>query len=159
MGKSIVTEATGGRARGTDTSQFDAFLSSNPVSIGVLAGVVTMAGQIAAQFELPSTACRITALAFAALLACYQVRFAQKRSVRESLILVPIVSVIIFTTGWGANQLVYEAQARAPAARMAPAAREVSALERLSDLIIPSAHAAGRDSDRDRSRRDGWKRW
>jgi hypothetical protein len=160
MSKSIDTEvATGsGSRRGSDMSQLDAFLSSNPVSVGVMAGVVTMAGQIAAQFELPSQACRFTALAFALLLACYQVRVAQKRSMRESMFLVPVVSVIIFTTGWGANGLIYEAQASAPVARAAPAKPEVSPLEKLTELIIPSAHAA--DGDRDRGRRkDGWKRW
>ena len=159
MGKSIVTE-TVTRLRASEMRQFDAFLSSNPVSVGVLAGVVTMAGQTAAQFELPSHACRIIALAFAALLACYQVCFAQNRSVRESVFLVPIVSVIIFTTGLGTNGLIADAQAKAPLEREVSTERKVSLVEQLSELVIPSAHAADQGSDRDRERkRGGWKRW
>jgi hypothetical protein len=158
MDKSMVTQ-TLTRIRGSEMKQFDAFLSSNPVSVGVLAGVVTMAGQTAAQFELPSHTCRIVALAFAALLACYQVRFAQNRSMRESVFLVPIVSVIIFTTGLGTNGLIADAQAKTPVTREAPAERKVSPLEQLSELFIPSAHAANQD-DRDRKRKQGgWKRW
>jgi hypothetical protein len=155
----------GGSRRGSERSQLDAFLGGNPASVGVLAGVVTMAGQIAAQFEMPSHACRLTALTFALLLACYQVHFAQKRSTRESLFLVPIVAVTIFTTGWGANGLIYEAQANPPVARTAPAEPHVSSLERIGEFFIPSAHAAVEtvaqtDRDRDRRRRrDGWKRW
>jgi hypothetical protein len=163
MSRSIATEEASHSHR-PDAKSFEAFLGSNPVSVGVLAGVVTMAGQIAAQFDLPSHACRVTALAFAALLACYQVRVAQKRSVRESMLLVPIMSVIIFTTGWGANGLIYETQARSPIGHAASRERTVSLLERLSEFVIPSAQAAEagakQDPERDRDRRrDGWKRW
>jgi hypothetical protein len=163
MSRSITTEATTHSHR-PDARSLEAFMSSNPVSVGVLAGVVTMAGQIAAQFDLPSHACRVTALAFAALLACYQVRVAQKRSVRESVLLVPIMSVIILTTGWGANGLIYESQSRSPVMRTAADGRNVSLLERLSELVIPSAQAAeagaNPDPQRDQERsQGGWKRW
>lgn len=158
-------ETIGAMRRASERSQMDTFLSGNPASVGVLAGVVTMAGQIAAQFEMPSHACRFTALLFALLLACYQVHFAQKRSTRESVFLVPIVAVTIFTTGWGANGLIFEAQAHPQSTPTAQTERQVSSLEQISEFFIPSANAAtetvaqnDRDSDRER-RKGGWKRW
>lgn len=144
-----------------DVGQLEVFMKSNPASTGVLAGVVTMSGQIAAQLTLPGLGCRLVALGFALLLAYYQVGIAQRRPRRESVFLVPIVAVILFTTGWGANGLIYEAYAREAKAQIsAPAEPRASLGEWLVDVIIPSAHAqSGGSRGEDRSRRDGWKSW
>jgi hypothetical protein len=133
--KSKSTEASGeGPAT---TSHLEAFLKTNPASTGVLAGVVTMSGQLAAQLEVPSYGCRIVALAFALLLAYYQVGIAQRRRL-ESLFLVPIVAVILFTTGWGANRLIYEHQSGTqPVFHQL----QVSLGEWLIEQIIPAAQA------------------
>jgi hypothetical protein len=155
-----------------ERTQFDSFLSDNPASTGVLAGVVTMAGQIAAQFDLSGEVCRLAALVFALLLAYYQVGVAQRRPARESLFLVPIVAVIIFTGGWGANGLIYEAHKSQVSAVQPASPQQLSDLEKgespravamlkwVADSIIPSAQAAegGNQGSNDR-RRGGWKKW
>lgn len=149
-----------------ESSHLDAFLKSNPAATGVMAGVVTMSGQIAAQFGMPGLGCRITALLFALLLAAYQVGIAQRRPLRESMLLVPIVSVILFTTGWGANGLIYETRHETHpshvASAEAPPASQPSLAEWIAAQIVPAASAQGggrgndRGSDRDRG---GWKKW
>jgi len=150
-----------------DGGQFDAFLKNNPASVGVMAAVVGMAGQLAAQFDLSSLACRAVALGFAVLLACYQIRIAQRRPLMESVVLVPIVAVILFTSGWGASGLLYEAQYRRPVTEAVSAAPATAAARAL-ELVVPAAVAAteaaaqqgkaDRDKDRDQ-KQDGWKRW
>lgn len=157
-----ITSAAG--ASPVETSQLEVFLKSNPASTGVLAGVVTMSGQIAAQLTLPALGCRLVALGFALLLAYYQVFVAQRRTRRESVFLVPIVAVILFTTGWGANGLIYEAyarEARAATEATASPAPQASLGDWIIDVIIPSAHAQSGDSrgDDSRRKRDGWKSW
>jgi len=145
-----------------ESSHLDAFLKSNPASTGVMAGVVTMSGQIAAQFGMPGVGCRIVALLFAALLAGYQVHIAQRRPLREALLLIPIVSVILFTTGWGANGLIYETRHNAPSQQVAEAPRtDPSVGQWLAEQIVPAAHAQGSGGgDRGGSRdRGGWKKW
>ena len=145
----------------SDSGQLEVFLKSNPASTGVLAGVVTMSGQIAAQLHAPGLACRIVALGFALLLAYYQVGVAQRRPRVESVLLVPIVAVILFTTGWGANGLIYEAYARQlkeTTQVSATASNEASFAERLVEVIIPVAHADER-GDTDKRKKDGWKSW
>jgi hypothetical protein len=139
-------------------------LKTNPASTGVLAGVVTMSGQIAAQLQVPGLGCRIVALVFALLLACYQVAIAQRRPYRESAFLVPIVAVILFTTGWGANGLIYESYAKAAdqAAQTTASPRPQGSLgERLAESIVPAAHAQAGDAKGGggEKKEGGWKKW
>jgi hypothetical protein len=147
-----------------EPTHLDEFLKTNPASTGVLAGVVTMSGQIAAQLQVPGLGCRIVALVFAALLGYYQVAIAQRRPARESAFLVPIVAVILFTTGWGANGLLYEATARASgqAAQITIPARPHASLgEWLAERFVPAAHAQsgnGKGGDR-KDDQGGWKKW
>jgi len=156
------------KSRSTATSgetQLDAFLKTNPASTGVLAGVVTMSGQLAAQFEMPSLGCRIVALIFALLLAYYQVGIAQRRPRNESLFLVPIVAVILFTTGWGANRLLYEADVKLTkeAAQTVSHSPQASLGEWLAEKVIPAAHAqsggAQTENDQNKEKRSRWRNW
>jgi hypothetical protein len=163
MQEVLSTPTRGGAA---EPSHFDAFLKSNPASVGVLAGVVTMSGQMAAQFGIEGHGCRVTALVFALGLAIYQVAIAQRRPARESVFLAPIVAVILFTSGWGTNNLIYEAhelRTQRAVTDGAPAAPRVSLGEWLADSLIPAAHAQdsnGQNSDGQNSRRKGgWKKW
>ncbi len=147
-----------------EPNQLEGFLKSNPASTGVLAGIVTMSGQIAAQFDVPDFGCRIVALAFALLLAHYQVWIAQRRPLRESLFLIPIVAVILFTAGWGANGLVYEALTKEPkdaAANTVSHRPQASLGEWLADQIIPAAYAQSGDGKGGGNKHDngGWKQW
>jgi hypothetical protein len=148
-----------------ESSHLDAFLKSNPASTGVMAGVVTMSGQLAAQFGLPGLGCRIIALLFALLLAGYQVGIAQRRPLRESMLLVPIVSVILFTTGWGANGLIYETRHEIHPPHVASAEASPTQpplVEWVAEQIVPAAYAqdGGRGNDRGSDRdRGGWKKW
>ncbi len=147
-----------------EPSHLEAFLKTNPASTGVLAGVVTMSGQLAAQFHVPELGCRIVALAFALLLAYYQVGIAQRRPRRESAFLVPIVAVILFTTGWGANGLIYEAHARASrqaAQATVPARPQASLGQRLAERLVPAAHAQSGDAKKPADKKDesGWRKW
>jgi hypothetical protein len=84
----------------SQNTDFDTFLKGNPASTATVAAVVTMAGQVAAQLEFPGRVCRLVAFGFAILLAVHQVAFAQRRPWRESFVLAPIVSVVLFTGGW-----------------------------------------------------------
>jgi len=147
-----------------ESSHLEAFLKTNPASTGVLAGVVTMSGQIAAQLHVPGLGCRIVALVFALLLAYYQVGMAQRRPLRESLFLVPIVAVILFTTGWGANGLIYEAHARETknTAQTTVSPRPQASLgEWLAEQMVPAAHAQAGDakSGSSEEKKGGWKKW
>lgn len=160
--KSRSTAASGEGS--AESSQLEAFLRTNPASAGVLAGVVTMSGQIAAQLHVPGLGCRIVALAFALLLAYYQVGIAQRRPRRESLFLVPIVAVILFTTGWGANGLIYEAWAKETreAAQTTVSHRPQASLgEWFAEQIIPAAHAQSGNAKNGGSKgeKDGWRKW
>jgi hypothetical protein len=143
-------------------NQFDGFLKTNPTATGVLAGVVTMSGQVAAQMEMPPVGCRVVALLFALLLACYQVAIAQRRPRVESAVLVPIVAVILFTTGWGANGLLYETSAKSAKASAQPvAAVETPHIGRwIADAIVPSAHAQSAPAaNQEKQKKGGWKKW
>ncbi len=143
-----------------EPKRLDAFLKSNPASTGVLAGVVTMSGQIAAQFQVPGLGCRIVALCFALLLAYYQVAIAQRRPRRESLFLVPIVAVILFTAGWGANGLIYEAYARETKRAATASDRPQASLDEwLAGQIVPAAHASDDAKGGSEQKKGGWKKW
>ena len=144
-----------------EPSHFDAFLKSNPASVGVLAGVVTMSGQMAAQFGIEGHGCRVTALVFALGLAIYQVAIAQRRPARESVFLAPIVAVILFTSGWGTNNLIYEAhelRGQRTATTVAPPAPRVSLGEWLAESLIPAAHAQD-GNNQNSQRKGGWRKW
>ena|SRR5262245_27369146 len=155
--KSRSTTASGEGS--AESSHLQAFFESNPASTGVLAGVVTMSGQLAAQFDAPNFWCRIVALTFALLLAYYQVGIAQRRPRREALFLVPIVAVILFTAGWGANQLIYERQSRTP--DLAFHRAQASLGEWLAQQVIPAAHAQPKDEKKGGpgGQEGGWKSW
>lgn len=161
----VKSRSTAASGEGTaESSHLDAFLKTNPASAGVLAGVVTMSGQIAAQLNVPGLGCRIVALAFALLLAYYQVGIAQRRPRRESLFLVPIVAVILFTTGWGANGIIYEAYAKdtKEAAQTTVSRRPQASLgEWLAEQIIPAVQAQSGEakSGGTEEKKGGWKKW
>jgi len=129
-------------ARSGDAGQLDVFLRNNPASAGVLAALVGSAGQLAAQFELSATECRLVALGFAVLLACYQILVTQRRPIGESAVLVPIVALVLFTSGWGASGLIRETEARLTTAHAVIRTTEAPAASRLLALITPAAVAA-----------------
>jgi hypothetical protein len=149
---------------GIQTTDFDSFLKGNPASTAVMAAVVTMAGQVAAQLELPGKGCRLVAFGFAILLAVYQVAFAQRRPLRESFVLAPIVSVVLFTSGWGANGLIYEVDHRRMASpeRVAEQAVAPASLpERVAAWVIPGAYAQqkGGQEGHKGGQSGRWKSW
>jgi len=142
-----------------EANTLDSFLKSNPAATGVLAGVVTMAGQLAAQLELSPFGCRVVALCFALLLACYQVAIAQRRPHSESAFLVPIVAVILFTGGLGTNNLVYEVKAPTASTQRSAAATEHTSIARwVADGIVPAAYAQSNPPRNDK-KDGGWKKW
>jgi hypothetical protein len=149
---------------GSQNTDFDTFLKGNPASTAAMAAVVTMAGQMAAQLELPGRWCRLVAFGFAILLAVYQVAFAQRRPLRETFVLAPIVAVVLFTSGWGANGLIYEVDNRrvSPAGRGADQAAASAPLsERLAAWVIPGAYAQDRGGGegKDGGKPGRWKSW
>jgi hypothetical protein len=86
----------------------DILLRNGPAQTGVLAGVVAMAGQAAAQLGGRWPVPELAAVAFALLLAVHHVRMVQKLELPNCAVLVPIVTLVLFVTGWGANGLVSE---------------------------------------------------
>jgi hypothetical protein len=91
---------------GGEAGPFDVFLKSAPGQNAILATVVMLAGQAAAQIGLPPPWPTRTAIGFALLVAVYNVRTVQKWRGLNCLVLIPIVALIAFTSGWGANGLV-----------------------------------------------------
>lgn len=92
-----------------DSSQFDVFFSSGPAQTGGMALVVALAGQTAAQIGISTPGPSLAAAVFALLLAVYNVTKTQQVDRVTRMVLIPIVALVLFATGWGANGLVYEA--------------------------------------------------
>jgi len=89
-----------------DAGPVDVFLKSGPGQTAVMATLVTFAGQAAAQLGLAPPGPTLAAIAFALLVAVYNVRTVQKMQGLNCLILIPIVALVAFTSGWGANGLI-----------------------------------------------------
>lgn len=79
---------------------------------------MTFGGQAAAQAGLPAPWPALVAIGFALLAAVYHVRVVQKLQGANCLLSIPIVALIAFTSGWGANGLIDVAKS---GGRVAPA--------------------------------------
>src|SRR6266446_788327 len=102
----MAEQNTGHRRGAGDAGPVDVFLKSGPGQNAVLATVVTFAGQAAAQVGLRAPWPTLTAIGFALLVAVYNVRMVQKLQGLNCLVLIPMVALIAFTSGWGANGLI-----------------------------------------------------
>lgn len=89
-----------------DAGAMDMFFKSGPGQTAVMATVVTFAGQAAAQLGVPAPGPTLAAIAFALLVAVYNVRTVQKLDGVNGLVLIPIAALVAFTSGWGANGLI-----------------------------------------------------
>jgi hypothetical protein len=89
-----------------DAGAVDVFLKSGPGQTAVMATIVTFAGQAAAQVGLAPPGPTLAAIVFALLVAFYNVWTVQKVRGLNCLVLIPIVSLVAFTSGWGANGLI-----------------------------------------------------
>jgi hypothetical protein len=95
----------------------DVFLKSGPGQSAILATIVTFGGQAAAQIGLPVPWPALVAIGFALLAAVYHVRVVQKLHGANCLLSIPIVALIAFTSGWGANGLIDVAKSGGKAAQ------------------------------------------
>ncbi len=102
----MAEQNTGHRRGAGNAGPVDVFLKSGPGQNAVLATVVTFAGQAAAQVGLRPPWPTLTAIGFALLVAVYNVRMVQKLQGLNCLVLIPMVALIAFTSGWGANGLI-----------------------------------------------------
>jgi len=101
----------------TDAGSVDIFLKSGPCQTAAMATVVTFAGQTAAQLGIAEPGPTVAAIAFAVLIAAYNVRTVQRRQGLSCAILIPIVALVTFVSGWGANGLISLAAAKGQTAR------------------------------------------
>ena len=94
----------------SDPGQFDALLSNGPAQTGGMALVVGLAGQTAAQMEIPVPGPSLAAAVFALLLAVHNIRRMRPVDWVTYVILIPIVTLVLFATGWGGIELVQKAR-------------------------------------------------
>jgi len=122
----------------TDAGSVDVFLKSGPGQTAAMAMVVTFAGQTAAQLGIAEPGPTVAAIAFAVLVAAYNVRTVQRLQGLSCALLIPIVALVTFVSGWGANGLIDLAGAKGPTARAEATPSPPATLEKENEILRKS---------------------